>query len=139
MKHTKQIVKARNNYGIKDPSLSELYSFVLKKGIENSHNSKYDVINLHKIFKTMYDLNKLNFNETLLYTQQLPVNIIREKIIENIEEKLSENIEEIVPFQTFVIDFSKLKLDELKKYCKENGIKGYSKMNKSTIIETLKK
>jgi len=148
MKHTKNIVKARNNYGIKDPSLSELYSFVLKKNIENAHNSKYDVMNLHSIIKTMYDSNKLNFNEKLVYTPQILTNIIEEKSSENIEERSSENIEEKSSenieekssenIEKIIIDFSKLKLTELKKYCKENGIKGYSKMNKTTIIEKLK-
>lgn len=36
-----------------------------------------------------------------------------------------------------VTDFSKLTLLELKKYCKDNGINGYSKMNKKTLIETI--
>ena len=68
MKHTKTIVKARNTYGIKDPSLAELYSFVFKNQIENAHNSKYDIINLHNIVKSMYDSNQLNFNETMYYS-----------------------------------------------------------------------
>jgi DNA polymerase III epsilon subunit-like protein len=57
MKNTKQIVKAKNKYGIKDPSLAELYKFVIKENIENAHNSKYDVINLHKVIKSLYDTN----------------------------------------------------------------------------------
>jgi len=58
MKNTKQIVKAKNKYGIiKDPSLAELYKFVINENIENAHNSKYDVINLHKIIKSLYDTN----------------------------------------------------------------------------------
>ena len=67
MKHTKMIVKARNNYGIKDPSLAELYGYVFKKNIENAHNSKYDVINLHSIVKSMYDSKQLNYNEKMVY------------------------------------------------------------------------
>lgn len=60
MKNTKHIVKAKNIYGnIKDPSLAELYKFVIKENIENAHNSKYDVINLHKIIKSLYDKKKL--------------------------------------------------------------------------------
>lgn len=35
------------------------------------------------------------------------------------------------------IDFTKLSLIDLKKYCKDNGINGYSKMNKKTLIETI--
>jgi DNA polymerase III epsilon subunit-like protein len=126
MKHTKQIVKARNKYGIKDPSLSELYSFVVNKDIEHAHNSKYDVINLHTIVKTMYDSKKLNLHDNLIFSPKMEVNVV--------QEEPTDHTQEVV--QT--IDFSKLKLTELQKCCKENGIKGYSKMNKSTIIETLK-
>jgi len=61
MKSTKNIVKATNNYGIKDPSLKELYYFVFNKDIENAHNSKYDVINLHLSIKKLYDNNKFSF------------------------------------------------------------------------------
>ena len=56
MKHTKKLVNAKNRYGkLKDPSLSELYEFACKKPIQNAHNSKYDVINLHYAMKTLYD------------------------------------------------------------------------------------
>ena len=51
----KNIVKATNKYGIKFPSLAELYKFVFKKNIENAHNSKYDVINLYDAIKILYD------------------------------------------------------------------------------------
>ena len=61
MKYTKFIVNARNSRGVKYPSLSELYTCVVKEQIENAHNSKYDVINLHKIIKIMYD-SHMEFN-----------------------------------------------------------------------------
>jgi len=61
MKDTKNIVKSTNNYGIKDPSLKELYYFVFQKDMENAHNSKYDVINLHLSIKNLFDNNKLNY------------------------------------------------------------------------------
>ena len=57
MRNTKNIVKAINKYGIKDPSLKELYYYVFNKEIENAHNSKYDVINLHLSIKNLYDNN----------------------------------------------------------------------------------
>jgi hypothetical protein len=60
MEHTKSIVKATNKYGIKYPSLAELYKFACKKDIENAHNSKYDVINLHEICKNLYESSNLN-------------------------------------------------------------------------------
>jgi len=61
MKDTKNIVRSTNNYGIKDPSLKELYYFVFHKDMENAHNSKYDVINLHLSIKNLFDNNKLNY------------------------------------------------------------------------------
>jgi DNA polymerase-3 subunit alpha len=68
MKHTKMIVKAQyKNGGIKYPSLAELYSYVFNKNIENAHNSKYDVINLHNIVKNMYESKELNFNDNIVY------------------------------------------------------------------------
>lgn len=67
MKHTKHIVKALNKIGnIKYPSLAELYYFVFNEKIENAHNSKYDVINLHNIVKNMYDSKQLNFYENMI-------------------------------------------------------------------------
>jgi len=72
MKHTKTIVKAKyKTGGIKYPSLAELYSYVFEKNIENAHNSKYDVINLHAIVKNMYDSKKLNYNENIVYKNEL--------------------------------------------------------------------
>ena len=45
-------MKAKNKYNrIKDPSLKELYKFAFNKELENAHNSKYDVINLHAAIK----------------------------------------------------------------------------------------
>ena len=48
----KKILNAKNKYNkIKDPSLNDLYKFAFNKEIENAHNSKYDVINLHLAIK----------------------------------------------------------------------------------------
>ena len=126
MNHTKMIVKARNNYGIKDPSLAELYMFVFKNKIENAHNSKYDVINLHNIVKNMYDSKQLNFNETMRF---IPSHVETDE-----EVQQNEIVKSIIPV---TIDFSKLKLTELHQQCKDNGIKGYSKLNKNAIIDKL--
>tara|TARA_B000000437_G_C11689197_1_gene322078 strand:+ start:165 stop:779 length:615 start_codon:yes stop_codon:yes gene_type:complete len=57
----KKIVNAKNKFDkIKDPSLNDLYKFAFNKDIENAHNSKYDVINLHSAIKniTNGNLNK---------------------------------------------------------------------------------
>ena len=56
MKQTKNMVKAKNSYGIKDPSLAELYKFIVKKDMENAHNSKYDVLNLYEIILKLNNL-----------------------------------------------------------------------------------
>lgn len=62
MKHCKNIVKIVNSYGkYKFPSLKELYKFSFDCDIENAHNSKYDVINLHAIIKKMNDDNILHY------------------------------------------------------------------------------
>jgi hypothetical protein len=63
MKHTKNIVKIINKFGkYKYPSMKELYKYCFGKDIENAHNSKYDVINLHAAIKHMYDAGYLNYN-----------------------------------------------------------------------------
>jgi len=62
MKHCKNIVKIINKFGKnKNPSLNELYVFCFKENIEKAHNSKYDVLNLHKVIKKMYDDNILGY------------------------------------------------------------------------------
>ena len=56
VKKFKYIVKAKNKYNkIKDPSLKELYYYAFNKELENAHNSKYDVINLQKAVKDLFD------------------------------------------------------------------------------------
>ena len=63
MKHTKNILKIINKFGkYKYPSMKELYKFCFGKEIENAHNSKYDVINLHSAIKHMYECGILNYN-----------------------------------------------------------------------------
>lgn len=113
MKHTKNIVKICNSYGIKDPKLSELYTCVTRKPMIQQHNAKYDVIHLHEAIKKLYDDdNKLNFTETI---------IMKEEVIEPVP----------------IIDYSKLKLAELQQKCKDLGLTGYSKLTKAKLIEKL--
>lgn len=72
MKHTKPILRIINQYGnFKNPSLAELYQYNFLKPIENAHNAKYDVINLHKVVKHMYDKNTLNYRHKLVYTEHI--------------------------------------------------------------------
>jgi hypothetical protein len=122
MKHTKLLVKATNNYGIKDPSLPELYYFVFKKPLENHHNAEYDTINLHSILKEMYDSKILNYSEEILYTP-----IITEVVL----------IDSCNSSDSQLIDYSSKRIKELHEICKTKNIKGYSKMNKANIIKLL--
>lgn len=117
MKLTKSIVQAKNkNNKIKDPRLEELYKFVFDKDIENAHNSNYDVINLHKSIKQLYDTNT-SFKSSY------------EKCISN--ALMEQQDETLLTFNTF-------KVTELKKLCKEMGIKKYSKMNKRELINSIR-
>ena len=69
MKKTKYIINSRNSYGIKDPSLAELYQYVFNEQIQNAHNAKYDVINMHAAIKILYDWKQLTFNEPVIYSK----------------------------------------------------------------------
>lgn len=82
MKHTKYMVGIRRPFGIKYPSLAELYEFVCKEKIENAHNSVFDVINLHKIVKQMYDRNTLDYPEELKYEHLEEGSSKRRKVID---------------------------------------------------------
>ena len=121
MKLTKSIVKAKNkNNRIKNPKLGELYKFVFDEVIENAHNSNYDVINLHKSIKQLYDTNDIfkdNYNKCILTIQ--------------IQRDYASDL-------SLSFNINSLKLNELKKLCKEMGIKKYSKMNKNELIKILK-
>jgi DNA polymerase III epsilon subunit-like protein len=59
MKKTMHMVNAQGRYGVKFPSLAELYLYVFNEPLTNLHNSKYDVINLHKIVKRLYEIKDL--------------------------------------------------------------------------------
>lgn len=59
MKHTMHMVGIQGKFGVKYPTLGELYKYMFNEPIENAHNSMYDVINLHKIVKALYDTNRL--------------------------------------------------------------------------------
>lgn len=135
MNLTKSIVKAKNKYNkIKEPSLAELYKFVFNKNIENSHNSNYDVINLHSSIKQLYDTNILKFNTQFIYvSNQIIENILQ--IEQEIPTSLVEQNKEISTKIT--LNLNNLKVNELRQKCKEYGILKYSKMNKSELINAL--
>jgi DNA polymerase III epsilon subunit-like protein len=54
MKETTDMVNIKTKYGPKWPTLAELYQFLFNSPLANAHNSKYDVINLHKIVQKLY-------------------------------------------------------------------------------------
>ena len=58
MKSTKMLTNIKNKYGIKYPSLAELYKFACDKPLQNAHNAKYDVINLHEALKILFDTHR---------------------------------------------------------------------------------
>lgn len=59
----KKLVGAVGKYGIKYPSLAELYTYTFGTPLQNAHNSKYDVLNLHAIIKTLHDSKKMTFSK----------------------------------------------------------------------------
>ena len=92
---TKNIVNVKNKFGhIKAPSLAELYKFILGLDINNAHNAKYDVINLHLPLKQLYDEKKI-FNEIkFIYVEQTIKSLLYNKY--NIDyDKFIEDIKKI--------------------------------------------
>lgn len=61
MLKTQKLLNIKTNYGLKYPSLAELYKYTFDKDIENAHNAKYDVINLHSALKYLYDNNQFKY------------------------------------------------------------------------------
>ena len=70
MDGTRTLVNARTKRGhVKNPKLSELYMFACGESMENAHNSKYDVINLHRAIASLFnDNNRLCFPDPLVYS-----------------------------------------------------------------------
>lgn len=73
---------------------------------------------------------KINTNEP-----PLPTNLSTSPMTPK-EERIDEEIQEENTIQEN-INYSKMKVGELKKLCKSRGIKGYSKMKKKQLIELL--
>ena len=162
MEHTKYLVGIYNNRGIKYPSLSELYNFVLNKNMENAHNSMYDVINLHSIIKNLYDMNKLNHisnyipiineiesnqiesNETK--SNEIKTNLNTSNETKSNETKSNETKNNLntsnetksnETTSNEINELSKLTMEELYDKCIVNNIKRYKTMKKETIIKKL--
>ena len=75
------------------------------------------------------DMTKPPLPNNLIMSPMTPKN---EEVEEQVEEEQveEEQVEEVV-------NYKKMKVNELKKMCKERGIKGYSKMKKQELIDLL--
>jgi DNA polymerase III epsilon subunit-like protein len=61
MKTTMNMVNVRNKYGVKFPTLTELYAYVFNgEKFDNAHNALYDVIYLHKAVKQLFEQGRFS-------------------------------------------------------------------------------
>ena len=107
MNNTKSIVNIWNKYGLKDPSLAELYKCATGKILSNAHNSEYDVLNMYASIVSLLDEHKLTF----------PLNKVT------------------LPKPYYTL--SKLSVKELQKMCKDYGMVKYSHLVKHKLVERL--
>lgn len=85
MRTTKNIanIKAKTKLGktyIKMPKLNELFSNIVGEELQNAHNSKYDVINLHAIVKILYNTNRLCYINKPILTKNKIIYMLSECI-----------------------------------------------------------
>ena len=95
MTMTKNIVNAKNKFNKpKMPSLNDLYKYIFNDNLNNAHNAKYDVINLHLPIKKLYDDHKL-FNDIIfIYNEQTIKSLLKNKYCIDYENFLI-NIQDI--------------------------------------------
>ena len=117
MKNTKSMIGLRNNYGLKNPKMEELYLYATNKKMKNKHCAKDDVFQLHEACKILYDKNKIKI---------IKIKTVKEKALVN-----------DIPLSLFKIDFSKMKVIELKEQCKLNKIPYKSRTKKQQLIDML--
>jgi len=85
-------------------------------------NSVMEKLNLETVF-----VNEVNIeSEKIEEIKDEPVKEVKEELVEEVKEELEEKV-----------DYKKMKVGDLKKLCKEKGIKGYSKLKKKEVIELL--
>jgi len=139
MMHTTPMLNIRMGNRTKSPNLEELYRFVFNEDIQNTHNSEYDVRNLHKAIKKLYDSGRLNYKKQMIYTPLIPM-VAVEPMVVAVEESDADILIPIPanePSVAVKIDYSKMTVVQLTKLCKDRKIKGYSGKKKNNLIEML--
>jgi DNA polymerase III epsilon subunit-like protein len=88
---TKNIVNAKNKLNNpKLPSLNDLYKYIFNSDLNNAHNAKYDVINLHLPIKQLYDDNKLFNDKIFIYNKQTISSLLKNKYCIEYEDFLKD-------------------------------------------------
>lgn len=109
---------------------TQLPETLVDEDVDINHTNEMSEIELEA---TLVDDIEKEMSELVIDTNlpPLPSNISKSPMSppsENEEEMVEENI-----------NYSKMKVSELKKLCKEKGVKGYSKLKKKQLIEELQK
>jgi len=91
--------------------------------------------------KSEIDMTKPPLPSNLIMSPMTPKNEVEEeKVVEEVKEvaqKEKEVVKEVAQKEKSTINYKKMKVGELKKMCKEKGIKGYSKLKKQALIDLL--
>lgn len=117
-------------------SCEDIKDVLDKLVITNHLNRLKDIGHSHRVYYCYEDLND---NKTLCayykYVQKKSDNFIKENIVEEI---IDDEVDDLTNrFNNLRIDYTKMKINDLKKLCKEKGIKGYSKFGKKELIKKL--
>jgi len=98
-----------------------------EKNIDNLNNI------MEKLNLETSIVNEVNIkSEKIEEIKDEPVKEVKEELVEEVKE---ESVDEVKLEEK--VDYKKMKVGDLKKLCKEKGIKGYSKLKKKEVIELL--
>jgi hypothetical protein len=114
---------------------SKLYRFYIEVNKWSGFHNKEVLKDLPNIINEMSKIN----DETIYNYFKLSkdeINIIEEEINKNITIKIVNNVETEIKTETKTnnIDYDKYTVKELRKICKELGIKGYSNKKKQSLL-----